>query len=200
MYLIIGLGNPGEKYAHTYHNLGFTAAEATARLFSARFERVDCRAELAECKAGRNKVIIARPLTFMNASGEAVCGLLRKYKVSQENMLIMYDDVDLPRGTLRLRGNGSAGTHNGMRNIIETLGDGNFPRLRIGAGRPPADVPLIDYVLSRIDGDAAAEIDPAVARAAEAAKAFAYNVPFDKIMQELNGRHNLYERMNNSNG
>ena len=118
MYLIVGLGNPGEKYATTFHNMGFMALEILAQKLNLRFKTKQCRAETAECFRKGEKVILARPQTFMNLSGESVRELMGKFRVPPENLLVVYDDLDLNPGALRLRPNGSSGTHNGMRNIV----------------------------------------------------------------------------------
>ena len=132
MFLIVGLGNPEEKYAKTFHNLGFLAAGDCAAQLGVKFKKKECEASVAEGYLGGEKVIIARPLTYMNASGRAVKQLVKKYKVSPEELVVLYDDYDIPKGHVRIRPSGSAGTHNGMRSVIAELGFTQFARIRIG--------------------------------------------------------------------
>ncbi len=161
MKLIVGLGNDGEKYDGTFHNMGFMAIDALASRLGARFDKRECESSVATIYRGGEKVVLAKPLTFMNLSGVAVKQLTRKYGVKPSELLVIYDDLDIPACAIRMRLSGSAGTHNGMRNIIAELGCENFPRLRIGIGGKPSEVPLVNYVLSRVpsslkDGYAAA--------------------------------------------
>lgn len=148
MYLIVGLGNPGAKYAHTRHNAGFDVVDILGQRFQIPLRRTRCRATIGEGVIAGQKVVLAQPETYMNLSGEAVSALVQFYKPEMSNLLVVYDDVDLPEGRLRMREKGSAGTHNGMRNIIYQLGRDDFPRLRVGIGRPPEFMDLADYVLS----------------------------------------------------
>ena len=122
MYLIVGLGNPEKQYETTFHNMGFLAVGEMADKLGVKFKKKECEASVAEAFLGGEKVILARPLTYMNASGRAVKQLLAKYKAAPENLLVIYDDFDLPKGKLRIRASGSAGTHNGMRSIIGEIG------------------------------------------------------------------------------
>ena len=135
MYLIVGLGNPGPKYAHTRHNVGFDVLDALAERLGVSISREKEKALLGECFVGGSKVILALPQTYMNLSGEAVSRLVNWYRVPLENLLVVYDDIDLAQGAIRIRKNGSAGTHNGMRSIMELLGSEAFPRLRVGVGQ-----------------------------------------------------------------
>lgn len=127
MYLIVGLGNPEKQYEKTFHNMGFICAGDVAELLGAKFKKKECEASVAEAYVGGEKVIIARPLTYMNSSGRAVKQLIAKYKVPEEKLLVIYDDYDLPKGKIRIRAGGSAGTHNGMRSIIGETGTYEFP-------------------------------------------------------------------------
>jgi len=148
MYLVVGLGNPGSKYARTRHNVGFDVVELLAHRLNVTLSKLKCKALLAEAKAGSERVIIAQPQTFMNLSGESVVELANWYKVPVEHIIICYDDIDLELGALRVRAKGSAGTHNGMRSIVYLLGKDNFPRVRVGIGRPAPGWDLADHVLS----------------------------------------------------
>lgn len=187
MYLIVGLGNPGEKYATTFHNMGFMALEILAQKLNLRFKTKQCRAETAECFRKGEKVILARPQTFMNLSGESVRELMGKFRVPPENLLVVYDDLDLNPGALRLRPNGSSGTHNGMRSIVACLGTSEFKRIRVGIGRPPvSEFPIADYVLSEVPKKDRELIFQTLTDAADAALAFADGEAFDRIMQRYN--------------
>ena len=182
MFLIVGLGNPEEKYFKTFHNLGFLTAGDAAELLNARFRRKECEASVAEAFAGGEKIIVARPLTYMNASGRAVKQLMAKYKVSKEELVVIYDDYDLPKGTIRIRPAGSAGTHNGMRSVISEIGFSDFARIRIGIRDPEVNIPIIDYVLADIRKEDFDLFSSACNRAAEAAVSLAKGEKIDLVM------------------
>ena len=150
MKIVVGLGNFGDKYAYTHHNMGFLSVECLADKLALKFSKRECDALIAVGSRNGNKLILAKPLTFMNLSGRAVKQLLGKYECDLKDLIVVYDDIDLERGTLRVRHSGSAGTHNGMRDIVAALGSGDFPRVRIGIGKPPPYVPLADFVLSEV--------------------------------------------------
>jgi len=148
MKLVIGLGNPGLEYAQTRHNIGFRVVDKFAQKQGWKWNNQRSRAILAEGMLGLEKVILVKPITFMNRSGEAVSELMRWYRVLPEDILVICDDLDLPVGKLRLRSSGSAGGHNGVDDIIRHLHTNQFPRLRIGIGRPPHNrMDTIHYVL-----------------------------------------------------
>lgn len=149
MIAIIGLGNPDEKYQNTYHNIGFNVVDAFAAQHKVSMKKFKFSGRYGECKIGKEKVLLLKPMTYMNNSGRAVGELVRKLKLPLSRVIVVYDDIDIPVGVLRLRANGSAGTHNGMRNIVEVLDSENFPRLRVGIGRD-SSMQLADYVLSKI--------------------------------------------------
>jgi len=149
MKLIVGLGNIGDRYAHTYHNLGFLAVEALAKRLSAQFNKKGCDASLAFADFEGERIILAKPSTYMNRSGTAVQKLLKYYKCSADDLLVIYDDIDIEKGTIRFRESGSSGTHNGMRDIVYFVGE-SFKRIKIGAGRPAEGRDLAGYVLSVI--------------------------------------------------
>ena len=157
MFLLIGLGNPGSQYEYSRHNLGFRVVEALARRLGALQPVRKGAAICAEAEYGGVKVLLAQPLTYMNRSGQAVRGLLRDYPVDLSNMLIIYDDLDLPPGSMRLKRDGGSAGHRGLQSIINLLGTDSFPRLRIGIGKPPPGCDVPDYVLQRIP-DAEAEL------------------------------------------
>lgn len=146
--LIVGLGNPGLEYARTRHNAGFMCLETLATRHGLRFGRGRANADLVSGVIAGQAVVLARPQTYMNDSGRSVGELVRFYGVALPDLLVVYDELDLPFGQLRLRGGGSAGGHNGMRSIIAHLHSQEFPRLRIGIGRPPGRLPTERYVLS----------------------------------------------------
>jgi PTH1 family peptidyl-tRNA hydrolase len=150
--LIVGLGNPGRKYAQNRHNVGFQCLDRLAKAHDLSFTRRRAKASLTLGKIADVGVVLARPLTYMNLSGQAVRQLVSFYKLSLEDTLVIYDDLDLPLGTIRLRPEGGSGGHKGMRSIIEALGSQAFPRLRVGIGRPPGD-DAVSYVLSDFTAD-----------------------------------------------
>lgn len=168
MYLIVGLGNPGSKYAHTRHNVGFDVLEKLSRKLNVSISREKDEALIGECFVGGQKVILALPQTYMNLSGEAVMRLVNYYKIDPEDLLVVYDDIDLAPGFIRIRKNGSAGTHNGMRSIIGLLGFENFPRLRVGVGQKREGYELADWVLGHYIGEEADVQDKAFELAADA--------------------------------
>ncbi len=168
-YLIVGLGNPGSRYAGTRHNAGFMAVDELARLHGLRFSGKQANAEVARGNIAGAAVILAKPLTFMNESGRAVGALARFYKVPPERVLIVCDDVALPLGTIRIREKGSAGGHNGLTSVIQHLGTQSFPRLRIGVDRPASPHhSQIDWVLGHFTRDERKVMDAAIPRAAQA--------------------------------
>lgn len=187
MILIVGLGNPDDKYKNTFHNLGFMTVDKIAQTLNVEFNKQKCRAVVAETKIGGEKVIIAKPQTYMNLSGDSVQELVSFYKIPLENVLVIYDDFDLNKGAVRIRENGSAGTHNGMRDIIAKLGNTNFPRIRIGF-KPTelSQIPLINLVLSGIKEEDRPIFDKAIDCASKAGVEFASGKPLQQIMQKYN--------------
>ncbi len=186
MYLIVGLGNTEKKYFNTFHNVGFMCVDKLAEKLGTEFNKAECKSVTAHTRVNGQKVIIAKPVTYMNLSGQAVVELTNKYKIEKGNLIVVYDDVDIPLGNVRIRKDGSAGTHNGMRNIVQLLGTTDFPRVRIGIGK---DTPmkLMDYVLSQITDDDCALLSPTIEHAAAALSEFCNGEPFEQIMQ----RHNV---------
>ncbi len=187
MFLIVGLGNPEVKYEKTFHNLGFLAAGDCAALLGAKFKKKECEASIAEAFVKGEKVLVARPVTYMNASGRAVRQLMNKYKLSKEELVVLYDDYDLPKGSVRIRPAGSAGTHNGMRSVIAELGYSDFARIRIGIRDDARDIPIINYVLSDILKEDYGLFSDASKRAAEAAVALAGGGKKNIVMGKYNG-------------
>nr|MBC7245444.1 aminoacyl-tRNA hydrolase [Chloroflexota bacterium] len=171
MKLIVGLGNPGPSYAKNRHNVGFQCVERFIRRHGLTHARAMFKALVTTGQVGNIRVVLARPLTFMNLSGQAVRPLLRWYHIALPDLLVVYDDLDLPLGKIRLRQRGSSGGHKGMRSIIEALGSEDFPRLRIGIGRPISGDPQ-DYVLSDFTPDESTLMEEAYERAIAAIELF----------------------------
>lgn len=159
MFLVVGLGNVGKEYERTYHNVGFMVADKVADTLGVTFSKTKCNALVAEGRYNGQKVIIAKPKTYMNLSGNAVLPLMRQFKIEKQNVIIALDDIDLKKGVFRFRESGSAGTHNGLRHIVSLIGQ-DVPRVRVGIDRGEGD--LADYVLSKIDDESLNLIEPAI--------------------------------------
>ena len=151
-YLLVGLGNPGRQYENTRHNVGFMATNRLAGKLGESFNKLESKALITKCTYQGQRLVLAKPQTYMNLSGRAVSSLLRYYKVPLANLLVAYDDVDLPLGALRMRPAGGSAGQKGMQSIVEQLGSEAFPRLRIGIGRPPGRMEAADYVLQDFKG------------------------------------------------
>lgn len=172
-WLVVFLGNPGLRYEGTRHNAGFMAADAFSQKHDVRISRARFRALTAQCGIGGDQVLLMKPQTYMNLSGEAVGQAARFYKIPPEHILVLSDDITLPIGALRIRTKGSSGGHNGLKNIIEVLGTDAFPRIRIGVGSPPhPDYDTIDWVLSVFRDQDAEDMAEAASRAADAAECY----------------------------
>ena len=171
VYLIIGLGNPGEKYAHTRHNAGFEVTELLERKYAVKLRKKMLQpwAE-AEWTDGKKKVVLCRPLTYMNNSGLAVKKLMERYRVPPERTMVIYDDIDLPPGRVRVRKSGGPGTHNGMRSIVGETETDAFPRIRVGTGDRPAGQDLAGWVLGRPGAEEWEQLAKAFAKAAACAE------------------------------
>ncbi len=165
--LIVGLGNPGRKYAGSRHNVGFQCLDRLARAWGLSFSRRKHKALLAQGQIAGLEVILAKPQTFMNLSGQSVQRMARFYQVPPDSILVIYDDLDLPLGAIRLRPEGGSGGHKGMRSIIEHFGSSSFPRLRVGIGRPTHGDP-VDYVLDEFTLDERIAIEEVYDRAVSA--------------------------------
>lgn len=187
MKLIVGLGNPDDKYKNTFHNLGFMCVDKACEKLGVSITKSKCRALIGEYKSGKDKVIFAKPQTYMNLSGESVQELVSFYKIDLSDLLVVYDDYDLLTGSVRIRENGSAGTHNGMRNIVEKLGTGNFARLRVGfKSKEQTQIPLINYVLSGISKEDKPLFDGIIDNCANALIDFASGKDIQAIMRGYN--------------
>jgi PTH1 family peptidyl-tRNA hydrolase len=170
LYLIVGLGNPGRQYERTRHNVGWEVLDLLAKRHGLQFRTKQARAEIARGTIAGRPVILAKPQTFMNLSGQAVRALVQFYKLPLAQVLIIHDDLDLPLGTIRLRERGSAGGHNGLTSVIQQLGTPNVPRLRVGIERPPVPGDQVNWVLGHFSAAERAELAPALSAAADAAE------------------------------
>ena len=189
MRLIVGLGNPGEKYSHTRHNVGFDVIDILSQKLDIPVKKLKCRATLGEGMIGGEKIVLIKPQTFMNLSGLTVSDALSWYKAEPKDVLLIVDDIDLPLGQVRIRAKGGPGTHNGLRHIVQCTGTGDFPRVRVGVGAPPPEWDLADWVLSKYADEAARKTAfDAYTLAAEAALCWAEH-GIDLAMNRYNKRH-----------
>lgn len=186
-WLLVGLGNPGSKYESTRHNMGFLAVDGLARRKGFRFNKLRFRAWTAEWMVNGEKVLVMKPQTYMNLSGESVGEAARFYKIPADHVVVISDDISLPVGKLRVRTGGSAGGHNGLKNIIQHLGTDQFPRVRVGVGeKPHPDYDMADWVLGKFQGEDKKAIDQAVKRAADAVECILAE-GIDRGMSRFNG-------------
>jgi PTH1 family peptidyl-tRNA hydrolase len=187
MSLIVGLGNPGPRYENTRHNIGFRVVEELARKHGLSFTKTESRALVASGTILGKRVLLAKPMTYMNISGDAVAPLARFYKIAPANVMIVHDDLDIPPGTLRLRKSGSSGGQNGLKHIIERMGTQDIPRLRVGIGRPPGRMDAAAYVLTPFEkGDEEMTAVEAVDRAVKMIEAWLTD-GIDLAMSRYNG-------------
>ena len=187
MKLIVGLGNPGKEYENTYHNLGFLALDCVVDYFGVNFNKEKCKALIAEERINGEKVIFAKPQTYMNLSGESVRELLDFYKISPSDLVVIYDDFDLPIGAVRFREEGSAGTHNGMRNIIKEIKTEKFKRVRVGFHpKDNSPIPLLDLVLSKIKGESEESLSLSLNVVKNALIDYLKGKEFNVVMQKYN--------------
>ena len=187
MKVIVGLGNPGREYEMTRHNVGFWAIDRLADEWGIALNQGKFKGLMGEGRVGTEKVILVKPLTYMNLSGECVAPLLNFYKLdAEEDLLVIYDDLDLPCGKIRLRTKGSAGGHNGIKSLIAHLGTQEFKRIKVGVDRPEPGRKVADYVLSTFLPEQKADVDEAVKRAVEASKAW-MDISFLRVMNQYNG-------------
>ena len=186
MKIIVGLGNPEEKYLKTFHNMGYIAVGDVAAKLGVKFKKKECEAYTAEANVGGEKVILARPVTYMNNSGRAVKQLLAKYRADASDLVVIYDDYDISKGGMRIRPSGSAGTHNGMRSVIAEIGTSEFARIRIGIRDSAVNIPIINYVLSEVKREDYELFISICGRAADAAIAIAKGESIEKVMTDYN--------------
>lgn len=170
IYVVVGLGNPGPKYENTRHNLGFLTVDKIAEEHNIQVKKIKFKALVGEGGIGGKKVILVKPQTYMNNSGESVREVFRFYKPSIENLIVIYDDFDIDLGAIRIRKFGSAGTHNGMRSVVRLLGDDKFPRVRIGIGSGK-NTNLIDFVTGGFKKEEVSLLEDAVTNAAASVEA-----------------------------
>ncbi len=188
MFLIVGLGNPGRQYEHTRHNVGFDVMDAIAEKYNISISEKKHKALCGKGVINGVKVVLAKPQTFMNLSGESVESLLSYYKLDpEEEMLVIYDDISLAPGNLRIRKKGSAGGHNGIKNIIAQTGTQNFLRIKVGVGEKPKGWDLADYVLGRFDEEERAAVEEAIGHAVLAAELMLQG-EVDAAMNEFNAK------------
>ena len=186
-WLLVGLGNPGDKYDNTRHNVGFATIDQLAEELKVPVQKLKYRALTQTVELGGAKVLLMKPITYMNLSGEAVGEAARFFKIPADHVLVLSDDVSLPVGKLRIRKGGSAGGHNGLKSIIQHLGTDQFPRVKIGVGeKPHPDYDMADWVLGKFTGEDLKTITQAIQRAGKAAECYIQDGP-DKAMNKFNG-------------
>lgn len=186
-FIIAGLGNPGTKYEDTRHNCGFMSVETLAEMHKTEIKRLKFKSLTAEITIADKRCLLMKPTTFMNNSGEAVEEAASFYKISPENIIVIYDDINLDVGRLRIRQKGSDGGHNGMKSIILRLNSDNFPRIRVGVGKKPhPDYDLADWVLSRFTKEEGEKLEPALTNGAKAAELI--------VQGKIGEAMNLYNR------
>lgn len=171
-FLIIGLGNPGREYANTRHNVGFMMIDRLAEMLGVTFTRAQHKALITDTRHQGHKLILAKPQTYMNESGQAVISLLNFYKIPDENLIVAFDEMDLPLGQIRIRPKGGSSGQKGMKSIIQRLGHENFPRVRLGIGRPPGRIPPPDYLLQDFTYDEQITLAPVLTDGANAILTF----------------------------
>lgn len=187
-FLIAGLGNPGRDYRDNRHNIGFMLINALAVRLNLVFSRLQFKSLVTSGTYGGNKIILAKPQTFMNLSDQAVVSMLRFYKLPLSNLLVANDDLDLPIGTIRIRPSGGSGGQKGINSIIENLGTQEFPRLRLGIGRPPGHMQAADYVLQDFEKSEIALVDEMLQRGVDAVLLFSEN-GLNAAMTKFNGQN-----------
>lgn len=188
MFLIVGLGNPGKQYEHTRHNVGFDVMDAIEEKYNISITEKKHKALCGKGVIGGTKVVLAKPQTYMNLSGESIAELLNYYKMDpEEEMIVIYDDISLAPGNLRIRKKGSAGGHNGIKNIIAMTGTQNFLRIKVGVGEKPKGWDLADYVLGHFDAADRAELEEAIGHAV-AATELMISGETDAAMNQFNSK------------
>jgi len=187
LYIIAGLGNPGKKYEETRHNAGFMAVDLIAQKLNIKVNKIKFKAVYGDGTHTGKRVVLLKPQTFMNLSGESIRDAVEWYKIPLSNLILIYDDIDIPAGALRIRKKGSAGSHNGMKSVIYHLQSEDFPRIRIGVGKPPEEWDLVNFVLGKFSDDEKRIMADAVERAALAALSIISD-GIDKSMNVYNGK------------
>ena len=186
MYIIVGLGNPGKQYENTRHNVGFNVIDILADEYGISVTKMKHKALIGEGRVGTEKVVLVKPVTYMNLSGESLAEIYNFYKVETSNIVVIYDDIDLDVGKIRIRKKGSGGTHNGMRSIIKCLGANDFPRVRVGVSKPKPGQDLADFVLSRFRKEESDDVELGLEKAAKAVDVMIRD-NIDLAMNKYNG-------------
>lgn len=186
MYIIAGLGNPGKKYENTRHNMGFIAIDLLAEEFGIKVDKLKFKSLVGEGRIAGQRVLLMKPQTYMNLSGEAIREAVNFYKIDPEELIVIYDDIDIPTGTFRIRKKGSAGTHNGMRSVVYQIQSDQFPRVRVGIGSE-TKMDLINYVVGGISKSERELLEDSLVKSAKAA-ACIVEKGIDKAMNEYNVR------------
>ena len=186
MYVVVGLGNPGKQYDKTRHNVGFDVIDILAEEYGISVSKIKHKALIGEGRVGSEKVLLVKPQTYMNLSGETLIDIYNYYKVDMENIIVIYDDIDLDVGKIRIRKKGSGGTHNGMRSIVKCLGATDFPRVRVGVSRPMPGQDLADFVLSRFRKEEADDLATGLDKAYRAVDCM-IRENIDMAMNKYNG-------------
>lgn len=187
MKCIVGLGNIGKRFESTRHNIGFEVIDYMLAQHNFTLDKQKFKGAYTIERIGQEKVMFIEPLTMMNLSGEAVAPLMDYYNIAVEDLIVLYDDLDLPQGEIRLRQKGSAGGHNGMKSIIHMLGTDQFKRIRIGVDRPSNGMAIVDYVLQKFSKTERVIMDKVIDHSARAVEAFIKTSRFDNVMNEYNG-------------
>lgn len=185
MYLIVGLGNPEPEYSKTRHNMGFDVINNLSKRFDIDVRKEKFNALIGNGTIENEKVILVKPQTYMNSSGEAVRTLADFYKIDPENIIVIYDDIDIETGIMKIRKKGGPGTHNGMKSVVSELGTTLFPRVRVGTGKQEKIVNLIDYVIKKVDDEEYEELEEGINKATEAVVEI-LKFGIDKAMNNLN--------------
>ena len=182
--IVVGLGNPGKEYEDTLHNCGYKVLDKLAESLNKKPTRIECSALTCVTQVEGEKTVLAKPLTYMNNSGEAVKSLLSRFGMKPKDLIVVYDDIDIPRFSVRVRLSGSAGTHNGMRSVVDKVGSTEFIRVRVGIGRNEYD--LKDYVLGRISSEDKAKFDEVFGKAAKVIENYLRDGDVEKLMRDGN--------------
>ena len=187
MYIIVGLGNPGKQYEDTRHNVGFNVIDILAEEDGISVTKMKHKALIGEGRVGSEKVVLVKPVTYMNLSGESLVELYNFYKVDTSNIVVIYDDIDLDVGKIRIRKKGSGGTHNGMRSIVKCLGTTDFPRVRVGVSKPQPGRDLANFVLSKFAKEEEADLKEGLNKAVLAIDSI-IREDIDLSMNKYNGK------------
>ncbi|WP_297130489.1 aminoacyl-tRNA hydrolase [Terrisporobacter sp.] len=187
MYIIVGLGNPGKQYENTRHNVGFNVIDILAEEYDISVTKMKHKALIGEGRVGTEKVVLVKPVTYMNLSGESLAEIYNFYKVDTNNIVVIYDDIDLDVGKIRIRKKGSGGTHNGMKSIVKCLGTTDFPRVRVGVSKPEPGRDLANFVLSKFAPDEVADLKEGLEKSVLAVDSI-IRENIDLAMNKYNGK------------